>query len=111
MADGTVPNTPDDNNPQHSPLSAPLWPPFDDGAFLNSTQATRFYRAALGITGLIQVLDRSNNLREDREHFEDAADLPLSPNHEHNLWCALSVLSTDLVYLADDLLQRAEEPL
>lgn len=112
MANGTLSNSDNSNNaPHHSPLSAPLWPQFDDGAFLNAIEAARFYRAAMGITGLIHLLDRSNNLRGDREHFEDATDLPLSPNHESELWCALTVLSTDLVYLAEDLQQRAEQPL
>lgn len=110
MADGTLSNSGSHNNaPQHSPLSAPLWPQFDDGAYLNAIQAARFYRAAMGITGLIHLLDRSNNLRGDRENFEDATDLPLSEKHEGELWCALTVLSTELVYLAEDLQQRAEQ--
>jgi hypothetical protein len=108
MANGTLSNNTDHNNPQHSPLSAPLWPQFDDGAFLNAMQAARFYRAAMGITGLIHLLDRSIKLRGDTEHF-DTNNLPLSLNHESELWCALTVLSTDLVYLAEDLQQRAEE--
>lgn len=109
MAGGTVSNNTDHNNLQHSPLSAPLWPQFDDGAYLNAIEAARFYRAAMGITGLIHLLDRSNKLRGDVEDFADASDLPLSQNHECNLWCALSVLSADLVYLAEDIQQRSEE--
>jgi hypothetical protein len=99
----------DDNTSQHSKLSAPLWPQFDDRAYLNAIQAARFYRAAMGITGLIHLLDRSNKLRGDQEHFDDTSNLPLSQNHESELWRALTVLSTDLVYLAEDLQQRAEE--
>ena len=72
-------------------------------------EAAWFYRAALGITGLIHLLDLSNKLRGDRKHFDDATDLPLSQNHESELWCALIVLSADLMYLAEDLQQRAEE--
>jgi hypothetical protein len=110
MADGTLSNSDSHNNAQsHSPLSAPLWPQFDDGAFLNAMQAARFYRAAMGITGLIHLLDRSIKLRGDAEHFNDVTELPLSQNHESELWCALTVLSADLVYLAEDLQQRAEE--
>lgn len=110
MADGTLSNSDSHNNAQHhSPLSAPLWPQFDDGAHLNAIEAARFYRTAMGITGLIHLLDRSNKLRGDIEHFEDATDLPLSQKHEGKLWCALAILSTDLVYLAEDLQQRAEE--
>jgi hypothetical protein len=110
MADGTLSNSDSHNNaPQHSPLSAPLWPPFEDGVYLNSIEAARFYRAAMGITGLIHLLDRSNKLRGDIEHFEDATDLPLSQKHEDELWCALTTLSADLVYLAEELQQRAEE--
>lgn len=109
MADGTLSNSDSHNNAQHSPLSAPLWPQFDDGAYLNAIEAARFYRAAMGITGLIHLLDRSIKLRGDAEHFDDTNNLPLSQNHESELWCALTVLSADLVYLAEDLHERAME--
>jgi hypothetical protein len=110
MAKGTLSNTDSNNNaaPVYSPLSQGPWPHFPDAPVaLNAIEAGRFYRMAFGVTGLVRMLNRSMQLRGALEDFADATDYPLSPFDESNLWSALATLSTDLVYLAEDLHSRA----
>jgi hypothetical protein len=106
MASGTLSN-PDGNNnaaPVYSPLSQSPWPRFPDAPIaLNAIEAGRLYRMAFGMTGLVRLLNRSMQLRGTLEDFADATDYPLSPYDESNLWSALATLSTDLVYLAEDI--------
>jgi hypothetical protein len=90
------------------PLSELPWPHFpEEGAYIKQMEARRFYQASMGVCGLVRLLMRSQELHYN-ELYEDEADYPLSPNIESNLWNALAILSTDLVYLAEDLHGRAK---
>lgn|GEM_PF-4380643 len=128
MASGTLSNQPDSNNHSpkpletqdikhparnlYSPLSGGPWPQLPHGVevCLRDLEIDRLYRAAMGVVGLVRLLNRSACLRAEVEDFEEAADYPLSPFDEGNLWSALSELSVDLVSLAEGLHQRALVP-
>jgi hypothetical protein len=112
MASNTLSNPDSDDNAAaiYSPLSQSPWPRFPDVPIaLNAVEASRLYRMAFGVTGLVRLLNRSMQLRGAQEDFADATGYPLSPCDESSLWCALATLSTDLVYLAEDIHSRALE--
>lgn len=81
-------------------LNRPLWPLFPDGAYLNTKQARKLYRAAQGISGLIHVLNRST-------YAGDMAMESLREPQQSKLWCALIELSEDVMRLADDMLHKS----
>lgn len=81
-------------------LKKPLWPQFRDGSYLNSAQATQFYRATQGISGLIHILNPTS-------HAEGAHGGLLNEPQQGKLWEALIALSGEMMRLADDLLMTA----
>lgn len=97
----------DEEKIKFSTLSSRLFPEFPDETKLRAYQMEFIYQGITGLAGVVRLLNRSIQLREDQADFGVRKARPLRPIDENHLWCAAIALSRSLKQAVDDLYDEA----
>ncbi len=88
-------------------LSTRLFPRFPEETCVSAAKMEFIFQGIAGLVGVVRLLNRSGQLREEQADFGKKKARPLCPLDEEHLWCAAIALSRSLKQTVDDLYDDA----